>query len=98
MGGIGVENWTLQNGGTFYSAAKSFVEAANKCQSFEQFQSLYSIPNFGHNHMAHKKGFYPHDNYIDNMNEIGYDKMVQALNEYLRTVENTQVSSNTVKR
>ena len=29
MGGVGVENWILQNGGSFITACKSFVAAAN---------------------------------------------------------------------
>ena len=37
--------------------------------------------------MAIKKGFYPHDNYIENMNENGYNKMVVALKEYLKMRE-----------
>jgi len=98
MGGIGVENWILQNGGTFYSAAKSFVETANKCNSFEEFKKLYSIPNFGYNHMAVKKGFYPHDDYIENMNKIGYEKMVVALKEYLKSMEIAQIQTEGIKR
>ena len=98
MGGIGVENWILQNGGTFYSAAKSFVETANKCNSFEEFKKLYSIPNFGYNHMAVKKGFYPHDDYIENMNKIGYEKMVVALKEYLKSIEIAQIQTEGIKR
>ena len=88
LGGIGVENWILQNGGTLYSAAKSFVEIANQCSSFEEFKSKYPLPNFGYNHMADKKGFYPHDNYVENMNENGYKKMKAALNIYLNKYNN----------
>lgn len=87
LGGIGVENWILQNGGTLYSAAKSFVEVANQCSSFEEFKSKYSLPNFGYNHMADKKGFYPHDNYVENMNGTGYNKMKNALNIYVSKYE-----------
>lgn len=87
MGGIGVENWILQNGETLYSAAKSFMDAANKCRSFEEFKLKYSLPNFGYNHMALKKGFYPHDDYIKNMNSTGYEKMKKALNIYLKKYE-----------
>ena len=90
LGGIGVENWILQNGGSFYSAAKSFIEIANKCSTFEDFKKQYSIPNFGINHMAIKKNFYPHDNYIDNMNENGYKKIKLALNEYINNYEYNQ--------
>ena len=87
MGGIGVENWILQNGGTLYSAAKSFMEVAEQCSSFEEFVAKYSLPNFGNNHMAEKKNFYPHDDYITNMNNIGYQKMKNALRIYLEYYE-----------
>ena len=87
MGGIGVENWILQNGGTLYSAAKSFMDAADKCSSFEEFCKIYSLPNFGYNHMALKKGFYPHDDYIKNMNSTGYEKMKVALREYINNYD-----------
>ena len=87
MGGIGVENWILQNGGTLYSAAKSFIECADTCSSFDEFVSKYKLYNFGINHMADKKGFYPHDNYIENMNSTGYEKMKQGLKKYIELCE-----------
>lgn len=87
MGGIGVENWILQNGGTLYSAAKSFLECADKCSSFDEFVSKYKLYNFGINHMADKRGFYPHDNYIENMNGTGYEKMKQGLKKYIELCE-----------
>ena len=40
--------------------------------------------------MAIKKNFYPHDNYIDNMNENGYKKIKLALNEYINNYEYNQ--------
>lgn len=83
MGGIGVENWILQNGGTLYRAAKTFVECADSCSDFYEFKSKYKLYNFGINHMADKKGFYPHDNYIENMNSTGYKKMKLGLKKYL---------------
>ena len=30
LGGVGVENWILQNGGSFYEASKTFLEAAEE--------------------------------------------------------------------
>ena len=64
MGGIGVENWILQNGGTFENAAKSFLEASSKSNSFEEFKNNYKLYNFVFNHMAEKSGQYSHDDYI----------------------------------
>jgi hypothetical protein len=31
LGGVGIENWILQYGGSFIDAAQSFVDAAKKC-------------------------------------------------------------------
>ena len=31
LGGVGIENWILQHGGSFIDAAQSFVDAAKKC-------------------------------------------------------------------
>lgn len=91
LGGVGIENWILQNGGSFIDAAKNFLKAAEG-KSFDEFKSTYQIWDFGDNHLAERKGFYPHDNFITrNMSEDGYDKMVNALKVYLKSlkVENT---------
>lgn len=87
QGGVGIENWILQNGGSFIDAAKSFVEASEG-KSFSEFQSIYQIWDFGDNHLAERRGQYVHDNFVaNNMSESGYQKMVYALKEYLRTME-----------
>lgn len=90
LGGIGIENWILQNGGSFLEAAKSFVEAAEG-KSFEEFKSVYQIWDFGENHFALKRGQYPHDNFVaNNMSKEGYDKMVSVLSKYIKERENGQ--------
>ena len=98
LGGVGIENWILQNGGSFIDAAKSFVEAAEG-KSFSEFQSTYQIWDFGDNHLAERRGLYSHDNFVsNNMSEAGYQKMVQALKEYLKSMEISQVDTETIKR
>lgn len=87
LGGVGVENWILQNGGSFEDAARDFVEKA-KDKTFEQFKNTYEIWDFGENHLATKRGDYPHDNFVrNNMNEEGFNKMKVALEGYLKEVE-----------
>ena len=86
LGGIGIENWILQNGGSFVDAARGFVEAAEG-KSFAEFKESYQVWDFGENHLAEGRGSYPHDNFVDNMDANGYKKMVEALKEYLRTLE-----------
>lgn len=84
LGGVGIENWILQNGGSFIDAAKSFIEAAEG-KSFEDFRNFYYIWDFGENHLAERRGLYSHDNFVtNNMSELGYQKMVQVLKEYIK--------------
>ena len=92
LGGVGVENWILQNGGSFVDAATSFLNASEG-KTFNEFCSSYRIWDFGDNHLADKKGIYPHDNFVSgNMSEEGYTKMRQALKEYLEKLEKTQMN------
>ncbi len=98
LGGVGIENWILQNGGSFIDAAKSFVKAVDG-KSFSEFQSTYQIWDFGDNHLAERRGLYLHDNFVsNNMSEAGYQKMVQTLKEYLKSMEISQINTETIKR
>lgn len=90
LGGVGIENWILQSGGSFIDAAKDFIECAEG-KSFSEFASTYQIWDFGENHLAEKRGKYPHDNFVaNNMSELGYEKMVQVLKEYLKNLKINQ--------
>ena len=91
LGGIGIENWILQNSGSFIDAANSFLKASEG-KSFDEFKDDYQVWDFGSNHLAEKRGQYAHDNFVDNMNEQGYQKMVQALKNYLSLEEEYKVS------
>ena len=87
LGGVGIENWILQHGGSFYDAAKSFVAAAEG-KSFEDFLHTYEVWDFGDNHLAEKRGQPPHDEFIaNNMSREGFIKMTNALKEYLKQVD-----------
>lgn len=103
LGGIGVENWILQHGGSFLDAAISFVQASEG-KDFAQFKKDYQIWDFGANHFADRKisnsnelykkiDAYPYDNFVaKNMSEAGYNKMRQALKQFLNsyTIVNNQ--------
>ena len=39
FGGVGVENWILENGGSFAKAMDTFIETANKSQGFDDFKA-----------------------------------------------------------
>jgi len=92
LGGVGIENWILQNGGSFVSAATEFLKASND-KSFEEFKKSYHIWDFGENHLANKRGLYPHDNFVENnMSEAGYQKMNEVLTKYLIELQNQQTT------
>ena len=80
LGGVGIENWVIQNGGSFVVAAESFMKVANECgDNFEKFKANYSLIDFGENHQGGKN-----DNFVTrNMSKEGYDKMRTALGEFL---------------
>ena len=78
LGGVGIENWVLQHGGSFKQAARDFLAVADNCSSFEDFCAHYPVWDYGENHKGIRSK--PHDNFVaDNMNQEGYDKMKQAL-------------------
>ena len=90
LGGVGIENWVLQNGGSFVAAAKDFV-ANSEGLNFSSFKEKYTVWDFGENHMSSEKGKYLHDEFVsNNMDEDGYDKMKQTLKAYLLQLEQTK--------
>ena len=80
LGGVGIENWVLQHGGSFKQAARDFLSVADSCSSFEDFCTHYPVWDYGENHKGIKSK--PHDNFVaDNMNPEGYERMKEALRE-----------------
>ncbi|MFC2333426.1 MAG: hypothetical protein ACFNL6_00975 [Candidatus Nanoperiomorbus sp.] len=80
LGGVGIENWVLQHGGSFKQAARDFLSVADSCSSFEDFCAHYPVWDYGENHKGIKSK--PHDNFVaDNMNQAGYERMKEVLRE-----------------
>ena len=78
LGGVGIENWVLQHGGSFKQAARDFLAVADNYSSFEDFRTYYPVWDYGENHKGIRSK--PHDNFVaDNMNQEGYERMKQAL-------------------
>ena len=78
LGGVGIENWVLQHGGSFKQAARDFLAVADSCSNFEDFCAHYPVWDYGENHKGIKSK--PHDNFVaDNMNQEGYERMKEAL-------------------
>lgn len=86
LGAVGIENWVLQNGGSFEKAARDFFKVAKGCNGLSDFQKKYAIWDFGENYMA--GDHYSHDNFVWNMNDKGYSNVVNALEDYIRSIEN----------
>lgn len=83
FGGVGVENWILQNGGSLSMAINTFLSTAEKSKSFDEFIEMYPIFDFGENHVA--KG-YQHDSFIRGLTEDGYKQMQIKLKEIQRNL------------
>ena len=90
LGGVGIENWILKNGGSFEKAAKTFVEAADKSSNFSEFKKNYIVFDFGENQMYYRNiDQYMHGNFVEScMNEVGYENTVNALKKYLNELDN----------
>ena len=82
LGGIGVENWILQNGGNVLRAFETFYEKAHTndgiLRSFDEFRKLYPIYDPGVN-----LKFNSHDNYVETLKESGYQSMNEVIGKYL---------------
>ena len=78
LGGVGIENWVLQHGGSFKQAARDFLAVADSCSNFEDFCAHYPVWDYGENHKGIRSK--PHDNFVaDNMNQEGYERMKEVL-------------------
>jgi len=85
LGGVGIENWILQNNGSFYDAALSFINCS-KGKSFEQFCKEYKIWDYGFNYYTEE-----YDEFVSqNMSSEGFYKMKSALELYLKNVQKEQ--------
>ena len=95
LGGVGVENWILQSGGSFERAARIFLSYAEG-RDFEEFKKVYTVWDFGENHMADMHSKYKHDEFVsNNMNQQGYDKMKEVLREYIRKLDDERTIEHT---
>lgn len=96
LGGIGIENWILQNGGSLKVAAESFVAAADQAgDDFTTFCDTYPIWDAGQNHFAVRDNEEYHDlhkptydNFVaNNMSPDGFQRMTTALRNYLSLIK-----------
>lgn len=94
LGGVGIENWILQNGGSFIDASREFFSHADG-KEFDEFEQEYAIMDFGANHVGKSKRVWPYDNFIiNNMRHLGYEKMRDCLKVFLEELEMEQRDEN----
>ncbi len=82
MGGIGVENWILQNGGDAVDAFRDFNKNAyqdGELVSFNDFKKKYKIFSAGSNIRGGVKA----ENFVYNMDETGYNKMAELSKKFI---------------
>lgn len=84
LGGIGIENWIIQNGGSLIDAASEFLKYADG-KDFIEFVNSYAVIDSGKNHTSVAKNNYPYDNFLmKNMESGGYIRMKDCLDEFLK--------------
>ena len=111
LGGIGVEYWILQNGGSLINAVNSFLAQAVKDGNiipYEEFKDKYQVWDFGKNHEpreikigSSEKIVFPYDEFVScNMSEKGYLKMTNILLEFKKKYEiaTTKVMNQTMNQ
>ena len=88
FGGIGVENWILQNGGSFVKAMQTFLENSKGKNGeeldFEEFKKRYPIYDFGQNHRTLGKS---NDHYIEGLTADGYKELKNVFRNLLQSIE-----------
>lgn len=96
FGGIGVENWVLQNGGSFEQALDTFMDTANQVVDYNDFKRKYPIFDFGFNH---REGKTRHDRFsaflgVDGQYPIGFNyvKEIFPTLQQTMTLENEKQS------
>ena len=82
LGGVGIENWIIQNGGSLIDASLEFLYHAEG-KDFKSFEEEYAIQDFGQDHVATSKNKFPFDNFVmKNMRYKGFDIMKKTLKDF----------------
>lgn len=95
FGGVGVENWILQNGGSFIKAMQTFLDTAKEFEGYNEFIEKYPIYDFGENH----KGMtFLHDSLVRGMTYEGFKKMQEVFPEIIKSLTPTNIRQNGINR
>jgi len=98
FGGVGVENFVLQSGGSFYDAACKFVSIASKSANLSEFKKNYHIYDYGKNHYSYEKNNYktvsfPYDDYTYPLKESTFQKITSELTLFINEKSNNMNSN-----
>ena len=83
-----IDNWILQNGGSFIHAAKDFLTTAEG-KSFEEFCKIYTIWDFGYiSEVYRTKDGYEHVEYVkEAITEDSYKEMINVLKSFFNNIK-----------
>jgi len=82
LGGVGIENWILQYGGSLIDATTDFLVHAEG-KEFIEFEKEYAIMDFGQDHVSTSKKEFPYHNFImRNMRYKGFEIMRECLQQF----------------
>ncbi len=89
LGGVGVENFILQHGGSYIDAMNHFMNAAmndekNGYVDWNTFKSRFHVWDFGEN--FHGNNNYHDDFVYDNMDKDGYTQMIEVFSKELEKI------------
>ena len=87
FGGIGVENWILQNGGSFEEAIDTFLETANKPIPYDDFKKKYPIFDFGFNHRKEKIRHDCYSSFFSSDYDTGFNYVKETLTKIQKTLK-----------
>ena len=99
-----VENWILQNGGSFEKAIDTYLEVANskdengKDISYDDFIKKYPIYDFGSNHRERKSGHDKFSSFLNKDESKGFEFVKDnftKIQEELKTREDIQKNNRT---
>jgi len=86
LGGVGIENWILQYGGSFIDASMDFLAHARE-KNFIEFEKEYAIMDFGQDHVSTSKGEFPYHNFVmKNMRYRGFEIMRDTLENFIKHI------------
>ena len=90
LGGVGIENWILQHGGSLIDATNDFLSVAEG-KEFIDFEKEYAIMDFGQDHVSTSKKEFPYHNFVmKNMRYKGFELMRETLTEFKQKIDESQ--------